>query len=148
MLLRTGLILALSLPLFACVETPPISLSQDEIWKGIEACKGKEVCSISNLVAAEMNKQVGRNFGNGVKLRGAKSDGETVTLGVDVPAKIVNEPVKSGQSVEQYLGNAFRDGMCKQNKDVRRFLSLGGKVRLVTYLPSGKKFSDSVLKSC
>lgn len=144
MLARTGFALVLSLPLLACASNTP---SQDEIWKQIEGCDGKELCSTASLATLHLNKQAGRTFSGGVKLRGAKTDGKIVSVGLDVPARIANEPVRNGRTVQQQLGDLLRDAMCG-NKDVERFLSIGGEIRTLIYVPSGEKLSENVVRSC
>lgn len=122
-------------------------ISQDEVWAVVEGCNGNELCTYATLAAAEYNKLAGRPPRQGIAIRSATTDGQRVSVEVNVPDRIKSDPVRAGWTADEELAEAVRKDLCSR-KATRRFFELGGEFQISTYLPSGKQFSNSLIQSC
>ena len=148
---RTLFALVLIFPIVACAPAQPTldepQITRNELWKTIEGCGGQELCSFATLTASEYNKSAGRPTRDGFSIRGATTDGRVVSVGMNVPDTIRNEPARNGRTVEQQIADALRKDLCG-TRDTRRFFDLGGELRLSIYVPSGELFSKNSISSC
>ncbi len=132
----------------ACTTPPPVKRANPEqVQSALKTCDKSKACAVALLTAEEINRQKGRSFGHGVKRRGAKADDDTLIVGIDVPQVIATIPPRGGKPVKTELRDRFVSSMCK-SKNMPLFFEAGGQVRLITYLPSGKVFSDQTTSSC
>lgn len=121
--------------------------SSERLAQARLGCNGDDACSVAKYVELAMNEQRGKDFGAGVKFRGAKADQRVLLVALDVPNKIKNEPVRNGLTIRQQIQAALKTGLCKDG-DIEEFYSLGGEIHLITFLPSGAQFSKTIIKSC
>ena len=117
------------------------------MWNTIEGCDGKELCSVANLATSQFNKRAGKPASGGVSIRGATTDGRVVAVKINIPDSIKNEPVRGGKNAAQQLSDHVEKDICSQ-KEIRRFVGLGGELQFSTYLSSGELFSERSVKSC
>jgi hypothetical protein len=133
----------------ACTPAPSSKITPAERQAALAQCDGSVPCTVAILVADKMNSQKGRDFGGGVVLRGTKAQGNTLIVGADVPQLVTAQGTINGQSYRSYLNGKFVEGLCRGGgADIRRFFDLGGKVRLIAYLPSGEVYLDRTATSC
>lgn len=138
-----------SFVLIGCAQ-PSVKPSEDEIWAAVQKCGGDEVCSKAEIVTLAVNKQPGKNFGQGVAIRGAQTDGRTVSIGIDIPAHIAIAPNKRGRTPEQQLADIVDEKFCSED-NIRRFIDVGGAVEAVFYPTSGSSgepFSRHTVDEC
>jgi len=120
------------------------------MWKVVEKCEGNELCSKAEIVALAVNKRAGANYGSGVSVRGAETDGRTVSIGIDVPADIAIAPKKRGRTPAEQLGDIVDKKIC-DDINGKRFIEIGGAVEAVFYPTSGstdEPFSRHTVDSC
>lgn len=128
----------------ACTPQGP---SRDDVWETIERCDGNERCAFATLVTDEYNRLAGKPLGRGISVRGAETDGTTVSLAVNVPDAIKSAPTTGGRTADEELTRSVQRNLCG-DKNTRRFFEIGGKLEFSTYLPNGERFSKSAVTSC
>lgn len=117
-----------------------------------DGCNNKILCLQPKWYVRLSELNVGRQMGGGAVLREARTNGNQIILRWDLPKSytgILDEngfPI-SQTSHEAYLAEYLKNNFC-DNQGGRAFLTAGGEVILETYLPSGKRYTRSVTKSC
>jgi len=137
--------------LFGCTQSNPSpeqnpTASGQQFLQVLENCNDDELCTLATLLAsASSASQPNRN--DGISVRNATTDKKSVTVSFDVPNSIADQPTRNGLTNKQQFTQSYKDGIC-DSEGAFRFFELGGTVRVVSFFPSGEKFSDEVVSSC
>lgn len=135
------------LALFALAACEPAPTRSDSIKAASAACGGEFACAVAVIAADNINKERGRNYGAGVVLRGAKAVDKILVIGLDVPSRVTQIPVRNGKGPKTQIRDIVVRGTCR-HAAMRQLLDAGGVLQLQTYLPSGKVFSNDKVRSC
>jgi len=133
--------------LMGCADPERPTSSGQEFLDIFAACDDDELCGLTTLLTLSMNRASEEPIDSEIKIRDAETDGQTITVNFDVPFSIVDEPPRNGLTSKQQFAENYRDGIC-DSEGFQRLFEVGGEVRVVSFLPSGEKFSDGVISSC
>ncbi len=123
--------------LAACMEPTPRA----------EACRTPEACQIAQLMVAEMQSDVGRDFGGGVVMRGISAAGSLVVfdLGLPIPAAGLEEVQK--RALHSVAADGFAEGFC-DDPDANDVFQFGNAYQVRSFGNDGALIGASTLRSC
>lgn len=147
MLSKRVIVFLAGILLVGCAQNERSDTSGQQFFDDLAKCNNNDLCIQAALLAMSFNREADQPTEDGVKVRKAETNGKTVTVNFDVPASLVDEPTREDRTNGQHLIDAFGIGICG-SESIDQFFSLGGEIRVVSFLPSGEKFSDGTIASC
>ena len=121
----------------ACVAPPPQDLP----------CPQPEACLMADFMAAELQKDVGREIGEGVTVRNVQSAGALLVFDLNMP--IAAAPLETVQKriVHEVAAAAFAEGFCG-NPEAEEVFQFGNQFQLRSFGTDNVPIGASTLQSC
>lgn len=112
-----------------------------------EDCTQAEACLVSQIMAAELQSDVGTDVGGGVILRNVQAAGSLVVIDLSLP--IPAAPLEDVQKrlVHTAASQSFTTGFCS-NPDSEEVFQFGNAYQLRSFGNDGVLIGASTLRSC
>lgn len=134
---RSGLIATGFVLLAAC----------DPVAQGDASCDTPRACEATRIIAAELRKDIGKDFGGGVVLRNAQPLGQALVVDMTLPLTQAEFSTPKGRAVTRTFGRSFAKGFCG-GASASDFFKLGATLRPRGFSRDGKLVIDQIVQSC
>jgi len=136
---RWGLTLATLAVLSACMTVPQS-----------RPCTTAEACLVSEIIATDMGKDIGKDFGGGVLLSNVQAAGSLVVVDIQMPLPVANLETVQKRALHEVNVQSFVAGFCRPmlEEGAEDIFQFGNAFQVRTVGSDGALAGASTIESC